>query len=260
MALTPEWKRRIDSWRKELRNHFYRPLGTIEMSGHTTRDQLAVEEALKGDFKAMPPGTRWGAKWEYGWFRGKIVLPEEAAGKRIVMRIDVGAESVILVNGSLTGASDAYHTEVTVSMSGVPGERYEVVVEGYAGHGPRVQDAGPTPPGRVTVPEPDATLATVRHSSFGVWEEDAYQLWIDVETLYHVRNSIDQDSLRVAEIDQALADACAELSEDQRQTRYDQQLDIRATLARVNDSSRSMTTVFDDCLRNHDIDGLLAPW
>lgn len=64
----------------------------------------------------------------------------------------------------------------------------------------------------------------------------------------------------LAEIDQALADACAELSEDQRQTRYDQQLDIRATLARVNDSSRSMTTVFDDCLRNHDIDGLLAPW
>jgi len=204
MTLTPEWRRRIDSWRKELRNHFYDPLGAIEMSGFTTRDQLAVEEALKGDFKATPPGTRWGANWEYGWFRGKLVLPVEAAGKRIVMRIDVGAESVIFVNDSLTGASDAHHTEVTASMHGIPGERYEVVVEGYAGHGPRVHDAGPTPPGRVTVPEPDATQATVGYSSFGVWQEDAYQLWIDVETLYHVRNSIDQDSLRVAEIDQGL--------------------------------------------------------
>ncbi len=36
MALTIEWKRRIDNWRKELPNHFYRTLGTVPLSSFTT--------------------------------------------------------------------------------------------------------------------------------------------------------------------------------------------------------------------------------
>ena len=43
--LTIEWRRRIDNWRREVPNNVYRPLGTIELSGFTTMDQLTVEEA-----------------------------------------------------------------------------------------------------------------------------------------------------------------------------------------------------------------------
>ena len=81
MALTLEWQHRVDNWRNELRRHFYRPLGALALSGFTTRGHLTAEEALKGRFKPMPPGTRWGAKWEYGWFKGQVVLPQEAAGR-----------------------------------------------------------------------------------------------------------------------------------------------------------------------------------
>ena len=79
-------------------------------------------------------------------------------------------------------------------------------MEAYAGHGPLVRHAGPTPPGRETVPEPGPTQTEVGESTFGIWEEEAYQLWLDVETLYQVRDNIDPNSLRVAEIDQALRD------------------------------------------------------
>ena len=204
MSLTIEWRRRIDGWRKELPSHFYRELGTVDLSGFTTAEQLTANEALNGDFKPMPPGTRWGAKWEYGWFKGEIVLPEEAAGKRIVFAADVGAESAVCIDGRIVGAKDQHHSAITLAMNGVPGTRYEVLIEGYAGHGPRVQYAGPTPPGRETVPEPGPTQATVGHSTFGHWQEDVYQLWLDVETLYQVRDHVDPDSLRVAEIDQGL--------------------------------------------------------
>ena len=206
MSLTIEWRRRIDNWRKELPHHFYRALGTVDLEGFTTTDQLTADEALDGPFEPTPTGTRWGAKWEYGWFKGKIVLPEEAAGQRIALKIDVGAESALFINGAAAGARDLRHQEVTLCREGVPGTRYDVLVEGYAGHGPRVSYAGPTPPGRQTVPEPGPTQATIGESTFGMWEEDAYQLWVDVETLYQVRDNIDQESLRVAEIDQALRD------------------------------------------------------
>ncbi|MFQ6100823.1 MAG: alpha-mannosidase [Anaerolineae bacterium] len=206
MTLTIEWRRRIDNWRQELPHHFYRPLGTVDLNGFTTIEQLTAAQALKGDFKPMPPGTRWGTKWEYGWFKGEIVLPEEAAGQRIALRVDVGAESAIFINGHIAGAKDHHHHEVTLCVSGVPGTQYAVLVEGYAGHGPRVTHAGPTPPGRETVPEPGSTQATVGESSFGIWEEDVYQLWVDIETLTQIRDNVDPNSLRVAEIDQALRD------------------------------------------------------
>jgi alpha-mannosidase len=206
MSLTIEWRRRVDNWREELPRHFYRPLGTVEVSGFTTKEQLSVQEACRGGFKPMPPGTQWGAKWEYGWFKGRVVLPEEAAGRRIALVMDAGAESAVYVDGVAVGAVDHQHKEITLALRGVPGTAYDVLVEGYAGHGPRVGHAGPTPPGRETVPEPGPTQATVGQSTFGIWEEDVYQLWIDVVTLTEVRDHVDPESLRVAEIDQGLRD------------------------------------------------------
>ncbi len=206
MSLTIEWARRIDNWRNELKRHFYRPLGGLRLEGFVTKEQLTVDEARRGPWKPMPPGTAWGAKWEYGWFRGEVILPAEAAGRRIALRVEPGGESVVFVDGKAAGARDHFHTEVTLTMSGVPGERHEVLVEAYAGHGPHVVGAGPTPPGRITVPEPGPTQAVVGESTFGIWEEEAYQLWMDVETLYHLRNSLDPNSLRVMEIDQGLRD------------------------------------------------------
>jgi alpha-mannosidase len=206
MSLTLEWKRRIDRWREELGRHFYLPLGPVDLSGFATRDQLTAAEALQGDFAPMPPGTAWGARWEYGWFKGRVVLPCEAAGLRVVLAVDVGAEGAVFVDGSLAGAKDHFHNHIMLTRQGVPGTRYDVLIEGYAGHGPRVCHAGPTPPDRETVPEPGPTQATVGASTFGVWQEEVYQLWVDVETLYQVRENLDQDSLRVAEIDRALRD------------------------------------------------------
>ena len=206
MALTIEWRRRVDNWRKELPNHFYRPLANLDLVGFVTRDQLTPEVAARRRFQPMPPGTPWGGKWEYGWFKGRAVLPKDAQGQRIVARLEVGGESAVFVNGRIASARDRLSGETTLTRSGVPGESYDLLVEAYAGHGPRVSSVGPTPPGRETVPEPPPTQAVVGTSTFGIWEEDAYQLWLDVETLYRLRDSIDPESLRVAEIDQGLRD------------------------------------------------------
>ena len=46
----------------------------------------------------------------------------------------------------------------------------------------------------------------VGDSTFGIWEEEIYQLWVDVETLYELRNALDQNLMRVSEIDRALRD------------------------------------------------------
>ncbi len=206
MSLTLEWRHRIESWRTELPRHIYRELGEVPLAGFTTTDQLTYDEALSRPFEPMPAGTRWGAKWEYGWFAGEVEVPEAARGRRTALRVDVGGESLIWVDGAIAGAKDEQHHEITLASDAVPGTLYQVLIEAYAGHGPRVVHTGPTPPGRETVPEPGEAQATVGRTTFGIWEEDVYQLWLDVETLFQIREHIDPDSLRVAEIDQALRD------------------------------------------------------
>ncbi len=201
MALTTEWRRRLDRWRKELPRHFHRPLGTVELEGLVTEEQLSREEASERTFSPMPKGTKWGAKWEYGWFRCEVVLPKEAAGRRVVLELGLGGEVLVYVNGDAASGRG----RVALSKEGVAGERYEVLAECYAGHGPLACAAGPTPPGRETVPEPGPTQAEVRESTSAIWEEDVYQLGMDVETLATLRDAIaDDDSLRVQQIDAGL--------------------------------------------------------
>lgn len=204
MSLSPEWRDRVNAWREELPRRFYVPLGQVDLEGFVTKDQLQVEEALNRSSRPMAPGTAWGAKWEYAWFRGKVVLPEQAAGRRIVLRVDTGGESAIDVNGVAVGARDAQHAEITLAHQGVPGAEYEIAIESYAGHGPRVWRVGPTPPDRETVPEPPSDQCVVGTTTYGVWLEEVYQLYIDVQTLYDLRENLDPDSLRVAEIDAGL--------------------------------------------------------
>lgn len=199
-----EWRHRIARWRAALPKLFYRPLGAVALEGASTCEQLRLAQVAKLKYKPMPPGTKWGKKWEYMWFRGRVTLPAAARGERIVVRLNVGAESAVLVNGVEAGAVDAEHKEITLATKGVPGRVYDILVEAYGGHGRWEVGYGPVPHGEETVPEPPPAQCTVGDSSFGMWDEEAYQAYLDFETLLQVRDNLDQNSLRVAEIDAGL--------------------------------------------------------
>jgi alpha-mannosidase len=145
MALTKEWIHRIERWQDVLWKLTYRPIGSVELTGFTTREKLSAEQALKGSFQPMPPGTPWGAKWEYGWFKGQLTVPDEAAGKRLVVFLKPGGESLVWVNGKVGGSIGWAHKEITLANTGKPGETYDLLVEAYSGHGRITVGDGPVP-------------------------------------------------------------------------------------------------------------------
>lgn len=207
MALNLEWRHRIMAWRHELSQHFIQPLGTIELEAAFTKDQYRAADALMNlSFEPIKPGAAWGSKWEYGWFRGEFTLPDTAAGQMITVMMDVGGEATVYVDGDYAGAFDKEHKAILISDAGQPGRTYQIILEAYAGHGPQEWRSGPTPPERETVPEPPEQQCKMGQSVFAVWQEVAFQLAIDVETLWEVRENIDQESLRVMEIDEGLKD------------------------------------------------------
>lgn len=206
MALNIEWQHRIERWQRVLWDICYRPLGSIDLDGFTTKDQLTAQQAASGAFQPMPVGTPWGAKWEYGWFRGSLTLPKDARGKRIVLRLQPGGESLVWINGTVSGSIGWAHKEITLSTHAVPGETYAILIESYGGHGHITVGDGPYPYGVESVPEPGPTQTAVKDSTYGIWLEEVYQAALDFTTLFELRENLDPLSLRTAEIDQALMD------------------------------------------------------
>ncbi len=205
MAINPEWRRRVDHWCNTMPKMFYLPLGEVVFEGHRTHTQLTPAEVKKLPFSPMPAGTPWGAKWEYCWFRATIVVPRSAKGERLALAVETGGESIIFINGAAAGAKGNTDREITLTRQAKGGERFDVLIESYGGHGKLECGGGPCPDGIAMVPEPAAAQTKVGKTTFGIWEEELYQLWFDAQTLLQLRDAgLDKESLRVAEIDDAL--------------------------------------------------------
>ncbi len=204
MVLAEERQQRIKIWMEELGHHMFEKLCDVQFFGFTTTKRLFLKEALEQEFIPMPQGTKWGAKWEYGWFQAEITLPEKAEGKRIFLHPEVGGEMLLWINGKAAGSRDLKHEGITLTRCGKAGEQFHIVAESYAGHGPRLENGGPCPTWRTAVPEPPASQVKVGACDIGIWNEDAFQLSMDVFTLFQLYEGLDPKSLRAIKIKEGL--------------------------------------------------------
>ena len=215
--MSAEWSGRLQHWLRTLKDDFYRPLGIISWEAFRTMEHLSPEEAVKKSFEPVEPGFTWGKTWEYCWFRGKVVLPKAAEGKRIVMDLRPDGESTLFVNGREFGTyraswvSQKHHfiEDNALSTEAEAGTEYEILMETYAGHYyPESPDGGcatgPVLPGAYQDPLEEGKRRTLGVCTFGIWNEDAYQLWMDADTLKQVLDKLDPNSLRAAKIAEAL--------------------------------------------------------
>ncbi len=212
-----EWKDRLDHWLRTLTDDFYLRLGSIDVSAFCTMDQLSLEEALAARFEPIAPGTPWGRAWEYCWMRGRVVLPEAAVGKRVVMNLNTGGETTVFVDGRSFGTYRApwiqyphhYIVDNCLTPGGEAGRAYDIVLEAYAGHFyPEAPTGGcatgPVLPGAYRDPGVEVERAVLGELSYGIWNEDAYQLYLDLETLRQLGEQVDPEGLRADRIAGAL--------------------------------------------------------
>ena len=197
---------RIHAWRQEMKNHLYTPIGTVDFEGFTTFDRLTPQQAEAHDMQPFPAGTKWGACWEYGWFRAEFTLPEACEGRRVVLLPGLGGEQLIYVDGQARGSNDKGRDYVVLRREAKAGENISVLMESYAGHGARLENMGPCPPERPAIPPVPEKQCTVKPSVLAAWNEDAYQLYLDVEILCDLLPQLDGKSLRYQRVAKALKD------------------------------------------------------
>ena len=208
--ITGQLRHVIDALAADL----YHPLGEIVLEGFSAPSVLNLREAETYPREPWPAGTPWGMPWDYAWMFGRFTVPEEARGERIVMDLNPGGESVLYVNGKVFGARRGdrmahphqYISDQAVCRNAEGGETFEIALEVYAG------TPLPDHPGRPVFPEDGVTFtrtgpAVTGRSTFGWWNEEAYQLWLDLTVLRDVHDYLEaNDPFR-----EALADGFARL-------------------------------------------------
>ncbi len=208
--ITDQLRHVIDALAADL----YHPLGEIALEGFSAPSVLNLREAETYPREPWPAGTPWGMPWDYAWMFGRFTVPEEARGERIIMDLNPGGESVLYVNGKVFGARRGdrmahphqYISDQAVCRNAEGGETFEIALEVYAG------TPLPDHPGRPVFPEEGVTFtrtgpAVTGRSTFGWWNEEAYQLWLDLTVLRDVHDYLEPDD----PFREALADGFARL-------------------------------------------------
>jgi len=204
MNIGRQWEDRLKIWSEQFEKHFVRKYSVLPVAYFTTMEHLPFEQAVKGAFQPAPVGMKWGKKWEYGWFRTQVTVPEQLQGERLVLFLKVGEEMLVWVNGVEAGAIDKKHGCITLTRCAKAGETFEIVAECYAGHGVRNEGAGPVAYDEETVPEPPAAQAAVGTSFLGVWNETVFQAAMDYRALYSLVKKLPPKSLRAMKIIEGL--------------------------------------------------------
>ena len=235
-------KQRFQMWKEELKNHLFTPVQQVSFHCFPADGVLSAAEADGREGKDAPAGMRWGEKWEYAWFTAKVNLNEACQGQRVVLFSGIGGEQLVYANGQAVGSVDLQHPFVTLTRSGNAGETFRLQIESYAGHGPRLEQLGPCPEERPAIPPVTEPQCVVHESYLAVWNEEAYQLWLDVETLDSLQQALDDNSLRALKVAEALRAfthiADFELPEEQRKESFRKAREaLRPVLACTNGST-----------------------
>ena len=146
------------------------------------------------------------------WCRADITLPEVADNKTVAMELDLGGEATLFVNGEAFGTRRAewvsvphhYICDNILTHCAQPGGGvFHFCLRCTRGHYfPDVGgcSTGPVLPGTLQDPAAEGCRSRMGRNTFGIWNENAHQLWMDVSTLSMLMDELPEDSLRASQI------------------------------------------------------------
>jgi alpha-mannosidase len=107
----------------QVKKAIYSIVGNLSMTAWVTPEPVPFHARMTGVKKVLQIGERWGKLWDCAWFHFSGSVPSDAAGKKVVLLIDVGGEAC-LVDGQgcpvqgLTNANSSFDRSL-----GTPGKR-----------------------------------------------------------------------------------------------------------------------------------------
>ncbi|KKO53655.1 alpha-mannosidase [Paenibacillus sp. DMB20] len=193
---------RLRDMKNMIEDHIYAELAPLRVKAWATKEPVPYEERTSGQPLELVPGSKWGELWDCAWFHFEGRVPGEAAGKKIVLLIDVNGELCLVDQEGtpyqgLTNVNSEFETAL-----GKPGKRVVHIAE--AANGGEIidlwGDAGCNDLfGRYR-------SGTLKEARIAECREQVRALYYDVEVLLELAEQLPENSSRRAQIMQALYD------------------------------------------------------
>ncbi len=174
----------------------------------TSDDPVPFDGRLSLDYKSVKEGDEWTTKtWACGWLELSGSVPSEWHGKNVIAHLDVGGEGLVfspdgtviqgLSNGSVF-KHDFNRDMLPLFKSAQGGEKVHLWIDAAAN----------ALFGVFTVPDQEMTkdnrygtyAGKLNHLSLAIFDEEHWQLWIDLRILLGLVKRLREKSVRRAKI------------------------------------------------------------
>jgi len=203
--------KRIDQTIGRLPHAVYVPLADLECEAWITPEPVPFGDRQSGTHKTLKPGDPWGKLWDCAWFHLTGSVPASAAGKRVVLLIDLNGESCVVdadgtpVRG-LTNVSSGFDYSL-----GRPGKR--VVPFADPARGDETIDLW-LEAGANDLFGELRNGGTLQEAQIAVRRDDVQALVFDFEVLRELLDHLPKNKARHAQILQAMYEASLLLTPD----------------------------------------------
>lgn len=239
-------------WAEWFPKHLWHLEETVPISGIISKERLSYREAMskvQEQASLFTNGMMWGKYWEYGWFATEWTVPARLDGQSLIFVPGVGQEMLIWVNGEERGAVDKKHAYITLCRKAKAGETFHIVMECYAGHGPRMEGGCFCRKDEKAFVLEDIPQQAVKDSYIAIWQEDIFQVGMDYLTLYSLVKRLPDRSLRAIKVMEGLkrftTKADVEVAYERlAKVLMEADLELKPLLACVNGSTAPEFAVF----------------
>jgi alpha-mannosidase len=194
----------------KIEGAIYNPLAELHTEAWITPEPVPFGERQSGTHKVLSIGQSWGKLWDCAWFHFTGIVPEAAAGKAVVLLIDLSGEACVVDNdGSPILGLTTVSSEFDRSLGG-PGKRVVPLAQS-AKSGEVVDlwaDAGCNDLFGVY-----RDSGTLKSAHIALYNEEMFQLYHDFEVLRELMTKLSQEKARYHRILSALSRAANELVE-----------------------------------------------
>lgn len=133
-------RERAAMWRDELRKYAFAEEMPLEGWKMGEVEDAAAPDHDDSKWKTISHGAGLGAVDRFLWLRRRVRVPEEFAGREVMLRIDVGREGelfghtgVVFVDGRETAGLDRMHKDVVLAKRAKGGETFRIAANIYTG-------------------------------------------------------------------------------------------------------------------------------
>ncbi len=196
------------SVQEKVKKAIYHKISELKVEAWVTPEPVPYSDRLSGEKKTLKTGDSWGQLWDCAWFNFTGKVPAAAAGKKVVLLIDISGEACVVdkagnpVQGLTTTTSDFDYS------LGRPGKTVFELRDAAAG-GEEIDlwaDAGCN-----DLFGKYKDSGTIVEAHIAVCDEEMNQLFYDMEVLNNMLSCLPQDTARYQSILISLNKAANEL-------------------------------------------------